>query len=307
MSKNLLVIMNPVAGQKKANRYLCDILNIFCINGYKCNVQLTTTKLDGADLVGLYGKNKDLIVCIGGDGTLNQVIAGMRENNIMCPVGYIAGGSTNDFANGIGLSLSPQRACEDIVYGQKVNFDIGTFNDRPFCYVASFGAFTKTSYATPRDLKNSLGHMAYVLEGIKELSDLKAYNMTFEADGKKYFGKYLFGAICNSIRVGGGIIKFSKNTVDLNDGLFEVILIKKPENPTDFMQLILDLQSGKYTGKGFDFFTAKSVKIIQEESVEWSLDGERETANKEIFVENIHSGLCLMMKHKISNESLLKE
>ncbi len=307
MSKNLLVIMNPVAGQKKANRYLCDILNIFCINGYTCNVQFTTMKLSGGDIVRLFGKNKDLIVCIGGDGTLNEVISGMRQNNISCPVGYIAGGSTNDFANGIGLSLSPVKACEDIVYGDKVNFDVGTFNDRTFCYVASFGAFTKTSYATPRDLKNSLGHMAYVLEGIKELSDLKAYNMTFEADGKKYSGKYLFGAICNSIRVGGGIIKFSKQTVDLNDGFFEVILIKKPENPADFMQLLLDLQSGKYTGKGFDFFSAQSLKIIQEEPVEWSLDGEYQRAEEEITVENIHSGLCLMMKHKISNESLLKE
>ncbi len=298
MSKKLLLVMNPCAGQKKSNKYLTDILNIFSINGYECTVQMTSLSLSAYEIVKKYGKEKDLIVCIGGDGTFNETVSGLLDLNSNAKLGYIPSGSTNDFATSMGLSLNPVKATEDIVYGTVKTIDIGLFNSRPFTYVASFGAFTKTSYNTPRDLKNMLGHLAYILEGIKELADIKSYTVSFETEEKKvYSGKYLFGAICNTTRVGGGMIRIPKDIVDINDGVFEVVLVKAPENPAEYMQLILDLQASKVNGSQFEFFSAKKLTVSADESMDWTLDGEYEKGCESIEIINLHSRISLCTKN----------
>lgn len=288
--------MNPCAGTKKSNKYLTDILNIFAVNNYECTVQLTTLKENATSIVEKYGKNKDLIICIGGDGTFNETVSGILNSGIKPLLGYIPSGSTNDFAASLGLKSNPVKAAEDIAYGDATSFDIGLFNSRPFTYVASFGVFTKASYATPRDLKNMLGHLAYILEGMKELTEIKAYDVKIEADGKIYSGKYLFGAVCNSTRVGGGMIKLPKTIVDMNDGLFETVLVKLPETPAEYMQLLLDLQTFNYSGSSFEFFSAENIKITADEGMDWTLDGEFEKGCESIEIKNVHSAISLIIK-----------
>ena len=296
VSKKLLLVMNPCAGIKKSNRYLTQILKIFAVNEYECTVQLTTEKLRSDDIVKKYGKGKDLIVCIGGDGTFNETVAGMLNAGITAPIGYIPSGSTNDFASSLSLKSHPVRAAEDIAYGSPQSLDVGLFNGRPFTYVASFGAFTKTSYTAPRDLKNTFGHLAYILEGVKEITDIKPVKIELEAEGKKLDGNYLFGAVCNSTRVGGGLIKLSNSLVDLNDGVFEVVLIKMPVNPAEFMQLMLDLQSCNYTGPMFELFSAKDITVRADASMDWTLDGEYEKGSENIEIKNLHSAITLVIK-----------
>lgn len=293
--KKLLLILNPVAGTKKANRYLSDILKLFCQSDYECTVCLTTDEKRADTLVCQSGKDKDIIVCIGGDGTFNETISGMVKENIKTPLGYIPTGSTNDFATSINLASSPMTAAKNILTGKAKTFDIGYFNNRIFTYVASFGSFTKTSYNTSRDLKNALGHFAYLLEGIKEIGDIRPEKLVIEHDGKEISGNYVFGAICNSTRVGGGVLKFSQDSIDMNDGMFEIILIKNPKNPAELMQLLFDLQSGNYNGELFEFFKSDSFKIKTNENMPWTIDGEYEKGCSQIDIKVVKSAFSLII------------
>jgi len=222
--KQLLLIMNPAAGTKKANPHLPEILSVFGRAGYACQCFMTQKRGDGTELAARFGAAADLIVCIGGDGTFNEVISGVCASGCPTPIGYVPAGSTNDFAASLGLSKNILQAAKDTVEGEALSFDVGRFADRHFTYVASFGAFTKTSYATPQSVKNILGHTAYVLGGIKELSSLHAYPVTAVLDGKlRIKGDFIFGAVSNSTSV-GGVLNLDPKMVDMNDGLFEVLL-----------------------------------------------------------------------------------
>ena len=201
--KKLLFIMNPFAGQKKANKVLPEILMLFTEAGYEINISMTTGPGSASRLAAERGGCADLVVCCGGDGTLNETIAGLLQAGLNVPIGYIPSGTTNDFASSLNLSHNPVQAARDILEGTPVPFDVGKFGDRYFCYVASFGAFTKSSYAVPQTLKNALGHTAYVLGGISELSQIRNEHVRMEIDGEVVEDDFLFGAICNSTSVGG--------------------------------------------------------------------------------------------------------
>ncbi len=295
MSKKLLLVMNPVSGKKKANKYLADILSLFSENDYECTVCVTTKRKRANSLVEKFGKGKDLIVCIGGDGTFNETVSGMRNARINSPLGYIPSGSTNDFASSLNLSSTPLQACRDILNGKTISIDIGLFCGRLFTYVASFGTFTKTSYATPSDLKNALGHLAYILEGVKEIGDIRPEKLVIEHDGITTEGNYVFGAVCNTRRVGGGVLRFSDDVVDMCDGLFEVVLIKMPTNPADMIQLLMDLQSANPDGAMFDFFRSSDIKIKTSESMNWTLDGEFEKGKEFIEIKVIKNAISMIV------------
>ncbi len=294
MSKKLLLIVNPCAGQKKPNKHLTDILNIFAVQDYECTVQLTSLTLSAEEIVNRYGKDKDLIICIGGDGTFNQTVAGVLDLNLETTLGYIPSGSTNDVASNLGLSTNPVKAAQSISTGTLKSVDVGLFNSRPFTYVASFGMFTKTSYTTSRNLKNSLGHFAYILSGIKELADIKSYHVEIKTKDNTYAENYLFGAICNSRRLAGGMIKLPEEAVDLNDGVFEVFLISVPKNAAEYMQLILDLQRSNMKSKFFRLFSASSCEIKAPENMDWTIDGEYEKGCENIKIENLHSAISIL-------------
>ena len=228
--KKALLIVNPCAGQKKARRFLMDMVDILNRGDFQVLVHVTAAPGDGEAAVLRYAGEVERILCCGGDGTFHEVVSGILKWGREIPLGYIPAGSTNDFAASLKLSANLLQATRDTVEGTPVKLDVGSFNDTYFSYVASFGMFTKTSYATPQSVKNILGHAAYALGGIQELSQLKSYPLRFTLeDGTVIQDSFLFGAVSNSFRV-GGILNLDANLVDMSDGSLELLLIRTPRN-----------------------------------------------------------------------------
>lgn len=293
MKKNLIII-NPCSGKKRANKYLTAIVDTFTTNDYICTVLTTTKRGDGTVYAAQYGGDFDLVTCIGGDGTFNEVVAGLLEGGHKTPVGYIPAGSTNDFASSLNLSTRILKAAEDIVKGEKLPIDIGSFNGRKFSYVASFGAFTQTSYATPQNIKNALGHLAYVLEGVTSIASIKKEHICIEADGQIYEDDYIFGAISNSTSL-AGIITLKPEYVDMSDGMFELLLVKSPKNIIDITEIVHMLSTQNYESGMLTFINAKEFKISTSKDMPWSLDGEFQEGCDEIYVENLHNAIEIMI------------
>lgn len=293
--KKMLFIMNPFAGVKRANRHLTDILLMFTQAGYEVTTHMTLGRGDAAAVAREKGKDVDLVVCCGGDGTLNETITGLLSAGADTPIGYIPAGSTNDFASSLKLPTNILKAAQEIVEGEPVSYDVGRFGDRYFSYVASFGAFTKSSYATPQNIKNALGHTAYVLSGITELSQIRNEHVKMEIDGQVVEGDFLFGAICNSTSV-GGILTLDPKQVDMGDGLFEILLVRAPENLGEIHECIQALQSQKYNCAMLTFRSAQKVRIFADPEMPWTLDGEKEDGHETVEVENLHHAIRLMQK-----------
>ena len=293
--KKMLFIMNPFAGVKRANRHLTDILLMFTQAGYEVTTHMTLGRGDAAAVAREKGKDVDLVVCCGGDGTLNETITGLLSAGADTPIGYIPAGSTNDFASSLKLPTNILKAAQEIVEGEPVSYDVGRFGDRYFSYVASFGAFTKSSYATPQNIKNALGHTAYVLSGITELSQIRNEHVKMEIDGQVVEGDFLFGAICNSTSV-GGILTLDPKQVDMGDGLFEILLVRAPENLGEIHECIQALQSQKYNCAMLTFRSARRVRIFADPDMPWTLDGEKEDGHETVEVENLHHAIRLMQK-----------
>ena len=293
--KKMLFIMNPFAGVKRANRHLTDILLMFTQAGYEVTTHMTLGRGDAAAVAREKGKDVDLVVCCGGDGTLNETITGLLSAGADTPIGYIPAGSTNDFASSLKIPTNILKAAQAIVEGEPVSYDVGRFGDRYFSYVASFGAFTRSSYATPQNVKNALGHTAYVLSGITELSQIRNEHVKMEIDGQTVEGDFLFGAICNSTSV-GGILTLDPKQVDMGDGLFEILLVRAPENLGEIHECIQALQSQKYNCAMLTFRSAQKVRIFADPEMPWTLDGEKEDGHETVEVENLHHAIRLMQK-----------
>ena len=288
--KKLLLIVNPIAGIRKAAKNLAEIIAVFNRANFDVCTYITADKGDAQKAVGVLGKDSSLIVCCGGDGTLNETITGIIENDINVPIGYIPSGSTNDFANSLKLETNVINAAKRIVNGNKTAIDIGKFGDKYFTYIASFGAFTKTSYSTPQNVKNTLGHMAYILEGIQELSNLRKVNVSVEIDGKVIEDDFIFGAICNSTSV-GGILTLNTELVNMSDGKFEVILIKQPKDLAELHDCVVSLNKQQYDCNVITLLSAENVKVKTKEKTNWSIDGEKAEDVKEVDVEILHNRL----------------
>lgn len=295
MSKKALIIMNPCSGTKRANKYLTEIVEIFTLNDYFCTVMTTTKRGDGTIYAREYGKHFDLIACIGGDGTFNEVVSGVMQAGLRIPIGYIPAGSTNDFASSLHIPKNIVQAAKNIVHGEPVAFDVGSFNGRSFSYVASFGAFTKTSYNTPQSVKNALGHLAYILDGITSIASIRAEHMAIEADGVTYEDDYIFGAISNSTSI-AGILTLKPELVDMSDGLFELILVKAPRDLIEVADLAHLVTTQNYESSMLTFVNAKEFRIHASSETSWTLDGEYQEGCEEILVENKHHAINLMIK-----------
>ena len=293
--KKLQLIINPAAGMKQGRKYLADVVAYFGKQGYICTVFVTEKQGDATVFAAEYAAEHDLVVCVGGDGTFNEVIAGLMNGGIDVPVGYIPAGSTNAFAASLKLSGDIMQACRDIAEGSERRLDIGLFNGRSFSYVASFGAFTKTSYSTPQSIKNALGHVAYILEGIKDIPQIRPEHISIEVNGEVREGDYLFGAVSNSTSL-GGVLTLDPGIVDMNDGVFEIMLIKSPTTITELNILIKALTTRQYDCPMIDFIKTSSAVIYASKDMVWSLDGEREEGCERIEVENRHSAIRLMTK-----------
>ena len=293
--KNMLFIMNPYAGTRKANRYLADILSIFNRAGYTVITHMTAGPGDGARVVQQLAPQMDLVVCCGGDGTFNEVVNGILCSGADTPIGYIPAGSTNDFATSLRLPTNVLQAAQQIVEGQPQRYDVGQFGDRYFAYVASFGTFTRSSYATPQSVKNALGHTAYLLESIQELSQLRKTHVRLELDDGIVEDDFLFGAVSNSTSI-GGILTLDPKQVDMRDGKFELLLVRSPRDLMEIPECLRALQTQKYNCSMITFRSTTHVRVLDGAEIVWTLDGERQEGRETVDIFNRHHAIRLMQK-----------
>ena len=296
--KRMLFIMNPVSGQKRAAKVLPELIAVFNNAGYEVVTYMTTYQGDATRIARERAGDMDIVVCCGGDGTLNETITGMLRGGHTTPLGYIPAGSTNDFASSLKLSGNILQAAQDIVEGTPIAYDVGQFGDRYFSYVASFGAFTKSSYATPQSVKNALGHTAYVLGGISELSQIRKEHIRIETDGIIVEDDFLFGAISNSTSV-GGILQLDPRVVDMRDGRFEILLVRAPRNLVEITECITAVQNQRYNDCAMiTFLSASNVKVVADPEMPWTLDGEREDGHAEVEAKNLHHAIRLVKREE---------
>jgi YegS/Rv2252/BmrU family lipid kinase len=292
--KKLLFVMNPFAGTKKANRYLPEIITLFNRADYEVTAYMTAGPGDAARMVAEKAGEMDLIVCAGGDGTFNETVSGVLRSGADVPVGYIPAGSTNDFATSLHLPVNILQAAQLIVEGEAQYYDVGSFNDRYFTYVASFGAFTRASYATPQNVKNALGHTAYLLGGIQELSQIRNSHVRLELDdGRIIEDDFIFGTISNSTSV-GGILTLDPKQVDMRDGKFEVLLVRAPKDLLEVTDCIRALTEQKYNCAMITFLSASEIRVTADPEMTWTLDGERADGAAVINIDNRHHAIRLI-------------
>lgn len=297
--KKMLFLFNPNSGKGQIKNVLLSIIKIFSNAGYDLTVYPTKASLDGFNYIKDAEGKFDIIVCSGGDGTLNETVAAvMSYAGDKPPIGYIPSGTTNDFAVSLCIPKNMKNAAENIVKGKPRKYDIGMFNGRTFNYIAAFGAFTDVAYQTSQNLKNLLGHQAYVLEGIKKLLPLKSYKMTIKYEGGEISDEFAYGMISNSKSVGGmkGLVGQS---VKLNDGLFEVTMIKMPRNPLEFQDLVAGFITQKIQNNDMVYSFKTSQLIIESETdIPWTLDGEFGGEHKNVEVEVVEDAVEFIIRKK---------
>ena len=293
--KKLLFIFNPRSGRGQIRACLPEILDIMVKSGFDVTVHTTQSQGDAISVTRDRAHEFDRIVCSGGDGTLDEVVSGMMQSDVRIPIGYIPAGSTNDFGNSLGIDKDMTRAAEIAVHGVPFPVDIGSFNDRYFVYVAAFGIFTEVSYSTPQDMKNNLGHLAYILEGAKQLRDVPSYRMQMEYDGNVMYDEFIYGMISNSNSIGGFRQMVPKN-VSLNDGLFEVTLIRMPKNPIELADVINCLQTGRRDSDMLYSFQTSGIRLTSSEEVSWTLDGEFGGTQSTSEIRLCHKALEIMVE-----------
>lgn len=297
--KNMLFVYNPRAGKAQIKSNLLDIIDVFVKGGYE--VVAYPTQFAGDAIRAIVEKRDgfDIVVCSGGDGTLDEVVTGMMKcpEKKRIPIGYVPAGSTNDFANSLGIPKKMIQAADVVVNGKQFLCDIGKINcpdyEDYFVYVAAFGVFADVTYETRQDLKNMLGHMAYILEGMKKLSAIKSYRMKVVYDDQVIEDDFVLGMITNSISV-GGFKGITGENVALDDGVFEVTLIKTPKNPIDLNETIASLLNRKINTDQMCYFKTNSIRFETEEMVAWTADGEYAGSHNNITIENKSKALRIM-------------
>jgi YegS/Rv2252/BmrU family lipid kinase len=278
----------------RANKQLVELLTVFCEAGYDVLVRTTCKPGDAVEIAQRLAGEVDLVVSCGGDGTFNEAVTGLLRSGVAVPIGHLPAGTTNDFAISLGIPTNLKEAAKLIACGTPEEYDIGRFGDRYFTYVASFGAFTRASYATPQNVKNALGQAAYLLEGIQELSQLRMEHIRLLLDDETEIeDDFIFGAICNSTSV-GGILTLDPKQVDLRDGKFEVLLIRMPKSLQEISECLLALQKQQYNNAMMTFRSASHIEVEAEPDMLWTLDGEKAVGSEEISIVNLHHAIQLI-------------
>ena len=295
MKQRLLFIFNLRSGKGKIKENLAEIVDIMVKAGWEVTVYTTQCQGDAVEKARLEAGEYDRIVCSGGDGTLDEVVTGMMKAKSRVPIGYIPAGSTNDFGNSLGIDKDMRKAAQIAASGRMFPCDIGRFNDDFFVYVAAFGLFTDVSYQTSQDMKNVLGHAAYILEGAKQLWDIPSMRMQVEYDGNVLYDEFIYGMITNSNSEGGfdGLIS---GDVILNDGVFEVTLIKTPKNPMELSEVLACLTNIRKESDMLYTFQTSSIKFTSSESVSWTLDGEYGGNHQTVLIEDCPRALEILVE-----------
>lgn len=296
--KRLLYIYNPQAGRQKARLTLAEVTEIFSRLGFVVTIHPTKAAGDATETVSKLGLGYDRIVCCGGDGTLNEVVSGLLRLPVVLrpPLGYIPTGTTNDFSRTLALPKSVAEQAELAASGEAKPIDVGQAAGRSFNYVAAFGLFTDVSYSTPQISKQLLGHFAYVLAGAGELANIPSYHMTVSTpDGKVREGNYIYGMVGNTVSV-GGIVSLPRDMVKLDDGKFEVLLLKRPVSLEDWQSLLTALANRAITDDGpLTGFSADEVTFTSDGLVAWTLDGEFGGTRGETTVKNLQCAIRIAM------------
>lgn len=296
-AKKLLFVFNPKSGMGLIKNNLLDIVDVMVKAGYDPTVYPTQARGDATRKVKEDGANYERIVCSGGDGTLDEVVTGLREANLNIPLGYIPAGSTNDFARTLGISNDMVKAAEIAVGDHIFPCDVGQFNNDTFIYIAGFGLFTEISYDTPQELKNVLGHAAYILSAAKSLATIPSYLMQVEANGEVIEERFIYGMITNSISV-AGFKGLTGKDVELDDGEFEVTLIKSPNNPIELSEIVEYLTGLISDTKMVYKFKAARVVVRSRSSVTWTMDGENGGEHWSVEIKNHHKKLNILTKEQ---------
>lgn len=292
--KTLLFIFNPFSGKAQIKNQLMDIVDTMVKAGYEVTIYPTRAPEDAIHKVEADAEKYDLVVCSGGDGTLDEVVSGIMHKGLTVPLGYIPAGSTNDFATSLGIPKDMVKAADAAVDGRPFPCDIGAFNNDYFVYVAAFGLFTEVSYKTSQEWKNVLGHAAYILEGMRSLHDIPSFTMQVEYNNIRIQDEFIYGMISNSTSVGGFKGMTGKDVL-LDDGVFEVTLIKKPRNPIELNEIIASLINLVDDTDMIYSFKSDEVKFLAKEEVPWTLDGEFGGAHEEVIVKNICRAVDIMV------------
>lgn len=299
--KRILFVYNPRAGRGEIRDSLSYILEELGRTGAELVVHPTTAAQDAMRRVRDYGSSFDMIVCSGGDGTLDEVVTGLMEGHISCPVGYIPAGSTNDYASSLGIPRQMRQAARAIVNGQVFHCDVGRLNQSYFVYVAAFGAFVDVSYSTPQNLKNNLGHLAYILKGMQSLSTIKSVHMQYTSKEASGEGNCLLGMVTNSNSV-GGFKGITGSDVTLNDGVFEVTLVMQPQNPLEWPQMLNAMMNGD-ENRNLITFKTEAVDFHFDERVNWTRDGEFGGEHTDVRIETIPGALPIIVSEPAALEA----
>mgnify|MGYP003308780148 CR=1 FL=1 len=293
--RKLLFIFNPKSGMGLIKNHLVDIVDLMVKAGFDTTIYTTQERGDATRKVVECGSAYDRIICSGGDGTLDEVVTGMRQAHLHIPLGYIPAGSTNDFAKSLKIPSDMVKAAEIAVGENLFPCDVGQFNEDTFVYIAGFGLFTEISYETPQELKNIFGHAAYILSAAQSLASIPNYMMQVNVNGEVLEGRYIYGMVTNSVSV-GGFKGLTGKDIQLDDGEFEVTLIKSPSNVIEFNEIISYLTG--IVSETDMVYSCKTnhIHIRSRKSVPWTLDGEYGGDHWEVDITNHHRKVNILVK-----------
>ena len=293
--EKLLLIINPQAGRCGYRIGFADVMRVLSDGGYDTTVLFTEGRGDATAFAAGRAKDFARVACIGGDGTLSEVVSGLMRVQDPPPLGYIPLGSTNDVANTLGLPKNAVAAAKRIVEGEPTPFDVGSFNgDQYFTYVAAYGAFTEVSYATPQNEKQALGYLAYMLHAAGALTKLESIHTRIDYEGGTIEGDILYGGISNSTRVGGAV-RLKKDLVSLSDGVFEVVLVPHPKNIAAFTRSATKLLSQNYDGVDVIVLQSADLTVSFDKPVAWTRDGEAGGEHTSVHLVNHPSAIQILV------------
>lgn len=287
MERTLMLIINPAAGRGGYKSNLGEALKTLDNGGFRTSLFFTSGRGDATDFAARYGPGYDTVACIGGDGTLSEVIAGLMRLKDPPKLAYIPMGTANDVATTLGLPKNDTvGAARRILYGEPHPFDVGGFGeDKYFAYIAAFGAFTEVSYATPQNQKKMLGHLAYVLQGMAQLPKIEVYNTRVEYDGGVIEDRLVYGSMSNSTSV-AGIVRLREEMVCLGDGISELVLVKDPGGVEELGNMVTSVLTQRYDSDKLLILHTKKARFSFEKPVSWTRDGEAGGEYREISLRN---------------------
>lgn len=291
-TKKLYFIYNPHSGRGQIKNKLFDILQVFSDAGYELTVHPTRERKDATRQIEALADDYDLVVCSGGDGTMDEVVEGMMHRKHRMPIGYIPSGTVNDFARSLKIPRNMVHAAHIAVEGRDFPCDMGTFNEEHFVYIAAFGIFTDVSYSTRQDMKNVLGHMAYLLEGMKRLTNIPSYHMRLWSEECCTEGDYIFGMVTNSRSV-GGFKSIIGRKVQFDDGVFEVTFIRRPQNAAELQETLAAIVLKEIDSKYMDSFRTSKLTVEADAAVPWTLDGEFGGECQSAIIKNYQKALSI--------------